>query len=57
MFEKVLIKRGCGRHIYEVKGAQGMTKEEILNKCDYNNFGGVVYVGADGCGTVEVYVD
>lgn len=57
MFECRLVRRGYGTHTYEVKGAQGMTKEEILNKCDYNNFGGVVYVGADGCGTVEVYVD
>ena len=57
MFECTLIKKGYGTHTYAVKGAIGMTKEEILNKCDYNNFGGCVYVGENGCGTVEVYVD
>lgn len=51
-FEKKLVNRGCGTHYYEVKNTEGMTKEEILDACDCNNFGGTVYGN-----TVAVYVD
>ena len=47
-----LIKRGRGTDTYEVANTNGMTKDEIIDACDFNNFGGYVY-GT----TVEVYTD
>lgn len=47
-----VIRYGRGTDIYEVNNTEGMTKQEILDACDRNNFGGCV------CGnTVEVYTD
>jgi hypothetical protein len=52
-----LVNRGPYTHIYKVTGCVFMTKEQILDFCDGNNFGGNVYVNAKGEGMVEVYID
>ena len=41
-----------GVQIYKVSGHEGMTKQEIINACDPNNWGGNVMGNI-----VEVYVD
>jgi len=38
--------------IYEISGTDGMTDKEIINACDPNNFGGMVY--GNIC---KVYID
>ena len=51
-FEKTFIGRRCGIEEYRVENYEGMTEEEIIDACDYNNFGGRV------CGNlVTVYTD
>lgn len=51
-FKATFLKRRVGAEIYKVENTEGMTKEEILNACDRNNWGG------DICGnTVTVYID
>ena len=51
-FEKELIQRRRGSEFYRVKGIEGMTKQEILDACDLNNFGGWVRGNI-----VEVFID
>jgi hypothetical protein len=47
-----VIHYGIGTNIYEVNNIEGMTKQEIIDACDPNNFGGQV------CGKiVKVYAD
>lgn len=57
MMEKTLIKRGFTYHEYAVRGCVGMTEREIVNFCDYANFGGCAYVNANGDGWARVYID
>ena len=52
IFTYKLVRRGRGMDIYEVNNIEGMTKQEIIDACDPNNFGGRVYGK-----TVEVYTD
>ena len=51
-FDKTLVGRRRGIEEYIVKNCEGMTKEEIIDACDRDNFGGRV------CGDfVTVYTD
>ncbi len=54
---KQIINKTRFTHTYRVTGCIGRTKNEILDYCDGNNFGGSVYINDMGCGTVEVYID
>ena len=51
-FTYKIVNRGRGVDTYEVNNIEGMTKQEIIDACDPNNFGGRVYGK-----TVEVYTD
>ena len=51
-FEKVALVRTPYAVTYGIKNYDGMTKEEILDACDRNNFGGEVY-----CNICKVYID
>ena len=51
-FTYKIIRYGRGTNTYEVNNTEGMTKQEIIDACDPNNFGGKVYGK-----TVEVYTD
>ncbi len=51
-FEKTCIGRGYGYDEYKVTNTEGMTKEEILDACDRNNWGGMI-IGD----YVKVYTD
>lgn len=52
----IRVTRGRGRDTYEVANIEGMTDSQIIDKCDYNNWGGIVYRHEDTA-TVEVYTD
>lgn len=51
-FKATILVRTYGVDTYGIINADGMTKEEILNACDPNNWGGEVY--KDFC---RVYTD
>ena len=51
-FKATLLVRTYGTDTYGIVNTEGMTKEEILNACDPNNWGGEVY--KDFC---RVYTD
>ena len=41
-FKKTLLVKTPYAHTYGIENYEGMTKEEILDACDPNNFGGTV---------------
>lgn len=51
-FTKKLENRTATTHTYTVENIDGMTKAEIIDACDPNNFGGDVWGN-----TVKVYID
>lgn len=51
-FTHKLISRRRGVDVYTIANYEGMTKDEILDACDRNNFGGNIYGD-----TAEVYTD
>jgi hypothetical protein len=51
-FKATPIIRTYGAVTYGIENYEGMTEEEIINACDYSNFGGSV------CGNIcKVYID
>ena len=56
-FEWICIGKGYGYEEYKVYNYAGMTDEEIIDKCDYNNFGGKVTRYENGYAIVKVYID
>lgn len=42
-FKATAIIQMCGSVTYGIENFEGMTKEEIIDACDPNNFGGQVY--------------
>lgn len=55
-FECIRINRGYGYEEYKCYNFKDMTDEQIINKCDYSNFGGKV-TRYDGFAIVKVYTD
>jgi hypothetical protein len=56
LFAKEFYNRGYGYNEYKVVGYENMTNDEIIDKCDPNNFGGRVN-RYDGYAIVKVYID
>lgn len=51
-FKKTLLVKTPYANTYGIENYEGMTEEEIINACDYSNFGGQV------CGNIcKVYID
>lgn len=48
--------RGYNYEEYKVYNCENMTDNEIINKCDPNNFGGCVYRYSD-CVIAKIYID
>lgn len=55
--KKEIYGKGCGYDEYKVYGYENMTDEEIIDKCDANNFGGRVTRYSNGYAIVKVYID
>lgn len=52
------IGRGAGFDIYKVVGSvYQFTDSEIINTCDANNWGGLVYMRSNYYAEVKVYTD
>lgn len=56
-FECTSINKGYGYEVYKVYNYEGMTDKEIIDKCDFCNFGGNVTRYANGYAIVKVYID
>lgn len=56
MFDKIRVCQGWGYSEYRVTGYDGLTDEELIDKCDYCNFGGRVSRYGDYA-IVKVYTD
>ena len=52
------ISAGVGRDVYRITGSvYKFTDEELINACDCNNWGGVVYQRTEFYAEVIVYTD
>lgn len=56
MFEFIKIDYGYGYEEYKVYNFENMTDEQIIDKCDCNNFGGRV-MRCNSYAIVKIYID
>lgn len=56
MLQWIKINSGYGYDEYKVYNFEDMTDEQIIDRCDRNNFGGRV-TRYDGYAIVKVYID